>query len=55
MMKISIMKSKKNAAYIKNSFFMIKIKKWNLNYTKRLEIIGTLQEHLDELLITFVI
>ena len=35
MMKISTMKSKKNATYVKKSFVVIKIKKWNLNYTKK--------------------
>ena len=28
------MKSKKNATYVKKSFVIIKMKKWNLNYTK---------------------
>ena len=34
---------------------MIKIKKWNLNYTKILEIIVSIQENLEEMLIAFVI
>ena len=29
------MKSKKNATYVKKSFVMTKMKKWNLNYTKK--------------------
>ena len=47
------MKSKKNATYVKKSFVMIKMKKRNLNYTKKLEIIVIIQENLDELLIVF--
>ena len=50
-----VMKSKKNAAYVKKTFVIIKMKKWNLNYTKKLEIIVIIQENLQELLITFVI
>ena len=52
---ISFMKSKKNATYIKKSFVMIKMKKRNLKYTKKLEIIVIIQENLEELLIAFVI
>ena len=52
---ISIRKSKKNVTYIKKSFVMIKMKKINLKYTKKLEIIVVIQEHLVELLIAFVI
>ena len=47
--------SKKNATYVKKSFAMIKMKKGNLNYTKKLGIIVILQEHLEELLIEYVI
>ena len=54
-MKISFMKSKKNDTYVKKSFVMIKMKKRNLNYTKKLEIIVIIQENLEELLIAFVI
>ena len=39
MMKIGIMKSKKNATYVEKRFVMIKNKKRDLNYTKMLEII----------------
>ena len=49
------MKSKKNAAYVKKSFVMIKMKKGNLKYTKKLEIIVNKQENLEEQLITFAI
>ena len=34
---------------------MIKMKKRNLNYTEKLEIIAIIQENLEELLIAFVI
>ena len=54
-MKIGLMKSKKNAKYFKNNFFMIKIKKKKLKYTKKLEIIVIIQEKLEELLIAFAI
>ena len=33
------MKSKKNATYLKKSFVMIKMKRRNLKYTKKLKII----------------
>ena len=49
------MKSKKYATYVKKRFVMIKIKKPNLNYTKKLEIIVIIQENVEELLIAFVI
>ena len=55
MIKISIKKKKKNATYVKKSFVIIKTYEWNLNYTKKLEIIVILQENLEELLIAFVI
>ena len=54
-MKTSTMKSKKNATHVTKSFVIIKTKKWNLNYTKKLEIIVILQENLEELLIAFSI
>ena len=44
-----------NVAYVKKSFVLIKMKKRNLNYTKKLEIIVIIQENLEELLIAFVI
>ena len=52
---ISFMKSKKNATYIKKSFVMIKMKKRNLKYTKKLEIIVIILENLEEQLIAFEI
>ena len=45
-MKIRFMRSKKNAWYVKKSFVMIKTKKRNLKYTKKLEIIVITQENL---------
>ena len=45
----------KNATYVKKRFAIIKNKKRDLNYTKKLEIIVILQENLEELLIAFVI
>ena len=54
-MKISLMKSKKNVTYVKKSFVMIKMKKRNLKYTKKLEIIVIIQENLEEQLIAFAI
>ena len=55
MKKISFIKSKKYVIYVKKSFVMIKMKKINLNYIKKLEIIVIIQENLEELLIAFVI
>ena len=49
------MKNKQNATYVKKNFVVIKIKKLNLNYTKKLEIIVIIQEKLEELLISFAI
>ena len=49
------MKSKKNVTYVKKSFVMIKMKKRNLKYTKKLEIIVIIQENLEERLIAFAI
>ena len=49
------MKSNKNATFVKKSFVMIKMKKRNLKYTKKLEIIVIIQENLEELLIAFAI
>ena len=54
-MKISFIMRKKNATYVKNNFVMIKMKKPNLNYTKKLEIIVIIQGNLEELVIAFVI
>ena len=49
------MKSKKNATYVKKSFVMIKLKKRNLKYTKKVEIVVIIQGNLEELLIAFAI
>ena len=54
MMKIGIMKSKKNATYVEKRFVLIKNTKRDLNY-KKVKIIVILQENLEELLIAFVI
>ena len=54
-MKISFMKSKKNDTYLKKKFVMMKIKKINLKYIKKMEIIVIIKENLEELLIAFVI
>ena len=45
----------KNVTYVKKGFVMIKMKKRNLNYTKKLEIIVIIQGNLEEVLIAFVI
>ena len=55
MKKISLKKSKKNATYAKKSFVMIKMRKMNLNYTKKLEIIDITLENLEEQLNAFII
>ena len=47
MTKISLMKIKKNVTYVKKGFVMIKMKKRNLNYTKKLEIIVIIQRNLE--------
>ena len=44
-----------NVTYVKKSFVMIKMKKTNSKYTKKLEIIVITQEGLEEQLITFAI
>ena len=51
MKKISFMKSKKYVIYVKKN----EMKKINLNYIKKLEIIVIIQEKLEKLLIAFVI
>ena len=48
-------KKQKNVTYVKKVFAMIKMKKRNLNYTKKLEIIVIIQGNFEELLIAFVI
>ena len=55
MKKISFIKSKKYVIYVKKSFVMIKMKKINLNYIKKLEIIVIIRENLEDLHIAFVI
>ena len=54
-MKISFMKRKKNATYVRKSFAMIKMKKRNLEYIRKLEIIVITQENLEELLKAFAV
>ena len=49
------MKSKKYATYAKKSFVLMKIRKMNLNYTKKSKIIAITLENLEELLIVFAI
>ena len=49
------MKSKKNSTYVKKSFVLMKMKKRNLKYAKKLEIIVIIQENLEEQLIAFAI
>ena len=49
------MKSKTYVIYVKKSSVIIKIKKINLNYIKKLEIIVIIQENLEELLTAFAI
>ena len=46
---------KKNVTCVKKNFVIIKMKKRNLKYTKKLEIIVLIQENLEEQLIAFVI
>ena len=53
--KINLMKSKRYVISAKNSFAMIKIKKKNLNCTKKLEIIVITLENLEQQLIVFAI
>ena len=55
MKKLSFIKDKKYAAYAKKSFVMIKIRKANLDYTKKSEITVITPGNLEELLIIIVI
>ena len=55
MKKLYIIKNKNFVIYVKKSFVMMKVKKINLNYIKKLKIIAIIQENLEELLIAFVI
>ena len=48
-------KEQKNATYVKKGFVMIKNKKRDLSYTKKLEIIVISLENLEVLLIAFLI
>ena len=54
-MKLLFMKVKKYVTYAKKNFVMIKIRKANMLFIVKLEIIATTQEHLEELLIIFAI
>ena len=53
--KKNIMKSKKNATYVKKSFTTTKKKRRLTNYIKKLEIIVILQENLEGQHMVFVI
>ena len=44
-----------NVAYVKKSFVLIKMKKRNLNYIKKLENIVIMQENLEEQLMVFAV
>ena len=55
MKKLSFMKIKTYVTYVKNSFVIIKMKKINLNYIKKLEIIVIIEKNLEDLLTSFVI
>ena len=52
---VSLMKSKKYAAYVKKSFVQMKMRKTNLDNTQKSEVIAILQENLEVLLIVFAI
>ena len=52
---IEFYENQKYVTYLKKSFVIIKMKKINLNYIKKLEIIATIPENLENLLIVFVI
>ena len=49
------MKDKKYVIYAIKSFVMIKIRKWNMTFIIKLEIIVITLENLEELLIIFAI
>ena len=55
MKKLRSIKDKKYVTYAKKSFVMLKIRKANLDYTKKSEIIVITPENLEELLIIFAI
>ena len=55
MKRMSVMKNKKFVSYAKKSFVMMKMRKVNLNYIIKLEIIAIAPENLEELLIVFAI
>ena len=55
MKQLRFMKSKKIVTYVKKNFVLIKMRKVNLNYTTKLEIIVITPENLEELLIVFPI
>ena len=52
---IKFMKNKKYVTYAKESFVMIKIRKANMTFIIKSEIIVITQENLEELLIIFAI
>ena len=55
MKKLSLMKSKKYATYAKKSFALLTMRKMNLNFTIKSEIIVIRQENLEELHIILAI
>ena len=55
MKKLSFKKSKKIFTYVKKNFALLKMKKVNLNYTTKLEIIFIAPKNLQEPLIAFSI
>ena len=55
MKKKSFMKSKTYATYLKKNFVLMKMKKVNLNFIIKSEIIAITLRNLDELLIVFAI
>ena len=55
MKKISLTKAKSMPHMQKKSFVLMKIRKMNLNYTKKSKIIAITLENLEELLIVFAI
>ena len=55
MKKLSFLNSKKIVTSVKKNFVSMKMRKVNLNYNKKLEIIDILPRNLEELVIVFSI
>ena len=55
MKKISLMKSKRFAKYVKKNLILMKMIKMHLNYIIKSEIVVITQENLEGLLIVFAI